>query len=96
LAWRISIARRRWKHYIWSYGWLNDQHMGASMQMFYINKLQSIRCEQHTYAIIRRFNRIINKAIQHIFINNNYWILLEIHTSTPCSHRTIHHSNNLS
>jgi len=66
--------------------------MGASMQMLYINKLQSIKCEQHTYAIIRRFNKIINKAIQHIFINNNHWILLEIHTSTPCSHCRIYHS----
>jgi hypothetical protein len=51
--------------------------MGASMQMFYINKLQSIKYKQHTYAIIRRFNKIINKALQHIFINNNHWIFLK-------------------
>lgn len=71
-------------------GWLNDQHMGVVMQMLYIIKLQSIKYEQHTYAIIGRINRIINKAPQHIFSNNNHWILVEIHTSTPCSHCTIY------
>ncbi len=75
---------------LYPYGWLNDQHMGAIMQMLYINKLQSIKYELHTYAIIGRINRIMNKAPQHIFDNNNHWILVEIHKSTPCSHCTIY------
>jgi hypothetical protein len=71
-------------------GWLNDQQLGVVMQISYINKLQSIEYQQHTYASVGRFNRIINKAFQHIFINNNHWTLVEIHTSTPCSHCTIY------
>jgi hypothetical protein len=48
-------------------GWLNDQHMGTVMQMLYINKLQSTKYEQHTYAIIGRINRIINKTPRDTF-----------------------------
>ncbi len=56
-------------------GWFNDQHMRATMQMLYINKLQSIKYE-HTYAIIGKINRIINIALNtfSVTIIIRYWL----------------------
>jgi hypothetical protein len=42
------------------------------MQILYINKLQSIGYEQHTYAIMGVINKIVQNSHQHIFINNNH------------------------
>jgi hypothetical protein len=33
-------------------GWLNDQHLGNVVQILYLEKLQSLGYEKHTYAII--------------------------------------------
>jgi hypothetical protein len=33
-------------------GWLNDQHLESVMQILYVEKLQSLGYEQHTYAIV--------------------------------------------
>jgi hypothetical protein len=32
--------------------WLSDQYLGSAMQILYVEKLQSLGYEQHTYAII--------------------------------------------
>jgi len=42
------------------------------MQILYINKLQSIGYEQHTYAIMGVINKIVQNFCQRIFINNNH------------------------
>jgi hypothetical protein len=42
------------------------------MQILYINKLQSIGYEQHTYANMGVINKIVQNSLQHIFINNNH------------------------
>jgi hypothetical protein len=34
--------------------WLNDQHLRNVMQILYVEKLQSLGYEQHTYAIIEK------------------------------------------
>jgi len=34
--------------------WLNDQHLENAMQILYVEKLQSLKYEQHTYAIIEK------------------------------------------
>jgi hypothetical protein len=53
-------------------GWFSDQHRRMAMKILYINKLQSIGYEQHTYAIMGMINKIIQNSFQHIFINNNH------------------------
>jgi hypothetical protein len=63
------------------------------MQILYINKLQSIGYEQHTYTIMGTINKIVQNSFQHIFINNNHWILVKLHTSIPNLHCTIYDSN---
>jgi hypothetical protein len=61
------------------------------MQILYKNKLECIGYEQHTYVIIGIINKIIKNSLQHLFINNNHWILIKIQTSTvPNSHCTIY------
>jgi hypothetical protein len=60
------------------------------MQMLYSNKLMWRGYEQHTSAIIGRINKMINKSLQHIFIDNNHWVLVKIHTSTLGSHCAIY------
>jgi hypothetical protein len=59
-----------------------------------INKIHWIEYEQHLigYAIIRRISKILKKSLQHIFINNNPWILVQIHTFTLRSHSTVYDS----
>ncbi len=32
--------------------WLNDQHVAITMQMLYVQKLEMLEYQQHTYAII--------------------------------------------
>jgi hypothetical protein len=32
-----------------SNGWLSDQHLGSATQILYVEKLQSLGYEQHTY-----------------------------------------------
>ncbi len=63
------------------------------MQILYINKLQSIGYEQHTYAIMGVINKIVQNFCQRIFINNNHQILVKIHTSIPNLHCRIYDSN---
>jgi hypothetical protein len=76
-------------------GWLNNQHLVAAMHMLYIQKLQSLCYQQHTYAIIKTTNRYLNNCLQHVFINNNHWILIKMHASSPNMHCTIYDSNAL-
>jgi hypothetical protein len=58
------------------YKWLNDQHMAIAMQMLYVQKLEMLAYRQHTYIIIGTIHRYLSKCLQHIFINNNHWILV--------------------
>jgi hypothetical protein len=67
--------------------------LGTSMQILYKNILECIGYEQHTYAIIGTIKKIIKNSLQHLFINNNHWILVRIHTSMPNSHCMIYDSN---
>ncbi len=62
------------------------------MQILYIDKLQSMGYEQDNYAIIETIKKNL-KSLQHIFINNKQWILIEIHTFTLNLHCTIYDSN---
>jgi hypothetical protein len=43
-------------------GWLSDQHLGRAMQILYVEKLQSLEYEQHTYAIIKK-NAHVSKNV---------------------------------
>jgi uncharacterized protein YneR len=72
-------------------GLLSDQHLGTSMQILYKNELECIGYEQHTSTITGTINKIIKNSLQHLFINNNHWILVKIHTSNvPNLHCTIY------
>jgi hypothetical protein len=73
--------------------WLNDQHLGSAMQILYVEKLQSLGYEQHTYAIIGKKCMSIKKCFQHIFINNDHWVLIKIYMSTPNLHCIIYNSH---
>ncbi len=73
--------------------WLNDQHLRSVMQILYVEKLQSLGYEQHTYAIIGKKCTCVKKYLQHIFINNDHWILVKIHMSTPNLCCTIYDSH---
>ncbi len=42
-------------------GWLSDQHLGSAMQILYVEKVQAIGYEQHTYAIIGKNCTFIKK-----------------------------------
>jgi hypothetical protein len=48
-------------------GWLNDQHLIVVMQILYVKKLQLLRYQQHTYAIIGTIHRYLTNCLQHIF-----------------------------
>ncbi len=77
-------------------GWLSDQHLSTTMQILYVQKLQSLKYKQHTYAIITTsIHRYLTNCLQHAFINNNHWILVQIHASTLNLHYTIYKSNRL-
>jgi hypothetical protein len=67
--------------------------MVATMQMLYVQKLELLRYQQHTYAIIGTIHRYLSKCSQNFFINNNHWILVQIHVTTPNLHCTIYDSN---
>jgi hypothetical protein len=67
--------------------------MTTTMQMLYIQKLELLRYQQHTYAIIGTINRYLFKCLQHFFINKNHWILVQIHVTTPYLHCRIYFSN---
>jgi hypothetical protein len=45
-------------------GWLNNQHLGTTMQILYEKNLQFLRYKQHTYAIMET----IYKIIKNLFI----------------------------
>jgi hypothetical protein len=54
-------------------GWLNNQHLSTTMQILYVQKLQSLGYQQHTYAIITTsIHRYLTNYLQHAFINNNH------------------------
>jgi hypothetical protein len=76
-----------------SNGWFSDQYLKSSMQILYVETLQSLGYEQHTYAIIGKKCTCVKKCFQHIFINNNHWILIKIHMLTPNLHYTIYNSH---
>jgi len=59
----------------------------------YVQNLQSLGYEQHTYAIIGKKCTRVKKCLQHIFINNYHWILAKIHMSPPNLHCTIYNSH---
>jgi len=73
--------------------WLNDQHLESAMQILYVEKLQSLRYEKQTYTIIGKKCTSIKKCFQHIIINNDHWILIKIHMSTPNLHYMIYNSH---
>jgi hypothetical protein len=73
--------------------WLNDQHMAIAMQMLYVQKLEMLEYQQHTYAIIGTIHRYLSKCLQHIFINNNHWRFVHIHATTLDLHCIIYDSN---
>jgi len=70
-----------------------DQHLTITIQIFYGQKLQSLIYQQHTYAIIGIIHRSLTNCFQHIFINNNHWILVKMQASTINLHYTIYDSN---
>jgi len=74
-------------------GWLNDQHLVVAMQILYVQKLQLLGYQQHTYTIIGTIHRYLTNCLQHTFINNNHWILVKIHASTLNLHCTIYDLN---
>ncbi len=74
-------------------GWLNNQHLVTAMHMLYIQKLPSLDYQQHTYAIIKTTHRYLNNCLQHLFINNNNWILIKMHAFSPNMHCTIYDSS---
>jgi hypothetical protein len=49
--------------------------------------------QQHTYAIIGTIYRYLTNCFQHIFINKNHWILVQMHASTLDLHYIIYDSN---
>jgi hypothetical protein len=53
------------------------------MQILYVEKLQSVQYEQHTYVIIGKECTCVKKCLQHIFIN----------MLTPNLHCTIYDSH---
>jgi hypothetical protein len=60
--------------------------------MLYVQKLQPLGYQQHTYTMIGIVNKYLSKGTQNIFINNKHWILVQIHASTPNLHYTIYDS----
>jgi hypothetical protein len=73
--------------------WLSDQYLRSAMQILCVEKLQSLGYEQHTHAIIGKKCTCAKKCLQHIFINNDHWILPKIYMSTPNLHYKIYDSH---
>jgi hypothetical protein len=44
-------------------GWLNDQHLTITMQILYVQKLQLLGYQQHTYAIIGTIHRYLTNYL---------------------------------
>ncbi len=44
-------------------GWLNDQYLKAAMQILYVQKLQLLGYQQHTYAIIGIIHRYLTNCL---------------------------------
>jgi hypothetical protein len=63
------------------------------MQILYVQKLQSLIYQQHTYVVVGTIHRSLTNCFQHIFINNNHWILVKIQASTLNLHYTVYDSN---
>jgi hypothetical protein len=63
------------------------------MQIFYVKKLLSLGYQQHTYTIITTINKHVTNCLQLVFINNNHWILVQIHTSILNLHCIIYDSS---
>jgi hypothetical protein len=76
-------------------GWLNNQHLTIAMQILYVKKLQLLGYQQHTYVIIGTIHRYLPNCFQHIFINNNHWILVKIHASMLNLHCIMYDSNRM-
>ncbi len=73
--------------------WIIDQYLASAMQILYVEKLQLLGYEQHTYAIIGKKCTCVKKCLQHIFTNNDHWILVKLHMSTPNLHYKIYDSH---
>jgi hypothetical protein len=74
-------------------GWLSDPHFKSVIEILYVEKIQSLGYEQHTYAIVEKKCKCVKKCLQHIFINNNHGILVKIHMSTFNLHCTIYNTH---
>jgi hypothetical protein len=48
-------------------GWLNDQHLATTMQILYVQKLQLLKYQQHTYAIIGTIHRYLTNCLLTYF-----------------------------
>jgi hypothetical protein len=44
-------------------GWLNDQHLATTMQILYVQKLQLLGYQPHTYIIIRTIHRYLTNYL---------------------------------
>jgi hypothetical protein len=49
-------------------GWTTNNYQSW---MLYVQKLQSLDYQQHTYVIIGSMHRCLNNYLQHVFINDN-------------------------
>jgi hypothetical protein len=49
-------------------GWTTNNYKSW---MLYVQKLQSLDYQQHTYVIIGSIHRYLNNYFQHVFINDN-------------------------
>jgi len=65
------------------------------MQILYVEKLQSLGYEQHTYAMIGKKCTRVKKCLQLMFINNYHRILVKTHMSPPNLHCIIYNSHML-
>jgi hypothetical protein len=67
--------------------------MAITMQMLYVQKLELLEYQQHTYPIIGTIHGYLSKCLQHIFINNNHWPFVHIYATTLDLHCIIYDSN---
>jgi hypothetical protein len=65
----------------------------SQCKYYMFKKLQLLGYQQHTYTIIGTIHRYLTNCLQHVFINNNHWILVQIHASTLDLHYVIYDSN---
>ncbi len=49
--------------------------------------------QQHTHTIIGTIHKYWTNCLQHVFINNNHWILVQMHAFTLDLHCIIYDSN---